>query len=414
MYDSPVRGDLLGQNTSMQLIPIRENDVLDRKLVDTISIMIREAGLIDGSAMNRSVLSVLKESLQDQYYWAGPIIVYGEKGTTIDPFESRDIDMADFRHFIDAFNLRTAAIARYNAAHGSPAMFVPEHTKKPFDDNPRATVNKSETETTLPEPDNKQAEEVKPTINMIPAIRINCAMEVTLTHPKYEPILLPSNDPIFSRLPTSDISRIIKMPLITYLTPDSAHLQPHDEDTCYDATNPEVAYLNVRCLSQSGSSGTLPLGRYRNDEVGSVIVARQDKQALLPEHIEALVAWSKFKVFPVLDRPMGTRSGEDDRRREVSREKFRDYYDGWAAGKGLVESGPGNPCEGEGRGEDILRVGLSFSDWGIGWYFGFSVLSAVLWVALLLGTREVLLWYLERIRDVFAVVGRVVGYLKMG
>lgn len=388
MYDSPVRGDLLGQNTSMQLIPIRENDILHRKLADTISIMIREAGLIDGSAMNRSVLIVLKRSLQAQYYWAGPIIAYGEKGTTIDPFESRDIDMADFRHFIDAFNLRTAAIARYNAAQGAPAVFVPEQTKKPFDTNARATVDKFETETNMPESESKQAEEVKPTITMIPAIRINCAMEVTPTHPKYEPILLPANDPIFSRLPTCDISRIIKMPLITYLTPDSAHLQPHDEDTCYNATNPEVAYLNVKCLSQSGLSSTLPLGRCRNNEVGSAIVARQDKEALLPEHVEALVAWGKFKLFPALDCPMGTRSGEDDKRREDSRERFRDYYDGWVAGKGLAGMGPGNPCEGEGRWEDVLRVGFTVSDREVWWYFGFSVLSAALWIGLLLGIRE--------------------------
>jgi hypothetical protein len=417
MYDSPVRGDLLGQNTSMQLIPIRENESLHRKLADTISIMIREAGLVDGSAMNRSVLSVLKTSLQAQHYWAGPIIVYGEKGTTMDPFESRDIDMADFRHFTDAFNLKTAAIAKYNAAQGAPAIFVPQHTQMPSDDNAKATLEKSETETNIPDPENKQAEEQKPTITMVPAIRINCAMEVTPTHPKYEPILLPFNHPIFSRLPTSDISRIIKMPLITYLPLDSGHLQPHSKNASYDATNPEVAYLNVKCLSQSGPSGTLLLGRNRDDEVGSAIVARQDKEALLPEHVEALVTWSRFKVFPVLDHPMGTMSEEQDRRRQVSREKFRYYYDGWAAGKGLAETGPGNPCEGEGRGEDVLRVGTIVSHREMWSYVGLSVLSAVLWFALLLAIREafrMLLWYLERIQEVFSIVDRILRYVKTG
>jgi hypothetical protein len=35
------------------------------------------------------------------------MIVYGEKGTALDPNESRDIDMADFRHLVDEIHCRT-------------------------------------------------------------------------------------------------------------------------------------------------------------------------------------------------------------------------------------------------------------------------------------------------------------------
>jgi hypothetical protein len=54
MYDRPVRGNLLGPNSFMQLIPIRHNATLKRDLDDTISLMIRETGSVDGSAMNRA------------------------------------------------------------------------------------------------------------------------------------------------------------------------------------------------------------------------------------------------------------------------------------------------------------------------------------------------------------------------
>ncbi|KAF2790573.1 hypothetical protein K505DRAFT_250916, partial [Melanomma pulvis-pyrius CBS 109.77] len=97
-YDSPVRGDLLGSNTGIQLIPIKNNIVLYRGLDHTITLMIREAGLCDGSAMNESVKNILGGS---PCTWAGPIIAYGEKGLAMDPNESDDLDMADFRHVID-------------------------------------------------------------------------------------------------------------------------------------------------------------------------------------------------------------------------------------------------------------------------------------------------------------------------
>jgi hypothetical protein len=48
----PERGNLLGPNSFMELIPIRHNKILARKLQDTISLMVRDAGLIDGSALN--------------------------------------------------------------------------------------------------------------------------------------------------------------------------------------------------------------------------------------------------------------------------------------------------------------------------------------------------------------------------
>jgi hypothetical protein len=67
MYDSPMRGNLLGPNSFMQLIPIRHNATLKRDLDDTISLMIREAGLVDGSAMNQSVNSILKGQPQEQF-----------------------------------------------------------------------------------------------------------------------------------------------------------------------------------------------------------------------------------------------------------------------------------------------------------------------------------------------------------
>lgn len=100
MYDSPLRGDLLGTDTFVQLLLIRDNALLQRRLDHTITIMVREAGMIEGSAMNQSVLSMFARPLRAQCEWAGPIIAYGKKGLAVDPNESEDLDMTDFQHLV--------------------------------------------------------------------------------------------------------------------------------------------------------------------------------------------------------------------------------------------------------------------------------------------------------------------------
>jgi hypothetical protein len=60
--------------------------------------------MIDGSAMNQSVKSILGGSPWAPCNWAGLIIVFGEKGLVMDLTESDDLDMADFRHLIDKLN----------------------------------------------------------------------------------------------------------------------------------------------------------------------------------------------------------------------------------------------------------------------------------------------------------------------
>jgi hypothetical protein len=122
MYDRPVRGNLLGPNSFMQLIPIRHNATLKRDLDDTISLMIRETGSVDGSAMNQSVNSILKGQPREQFQWAGPMIAYGEKGTSIDPFESRDMDMADFQNLVDELNVSTHLVRHGPATQVSEEM----------------------------------------------------------------------------------------------------------------------------------------------------------------------------------------------------------------------------------------------------------------------------------------------------
>ncbi|KAF1849080.1 uncharacterized protein K460DRAFT_278315, partial [Cucurbitaria berberidis CBS 394.84] len=100
-YDYPQKRNLLGPNTAVEYKPIKHNDVLDRPLRHTISLMIREAGMIDGSAPNRSTPNCVDGSPQWPFRWYGPILAIGEEGLSIDPNRSDDLDMTDFRHIVD-------------------------------------------------------------------------------------------------------------------------------------------------------------------------------------------------------------------------------------------------------------------------------------------------------------------------
>jgi hypothetical protein len=111
LYDRPVKGELLGPDSIMQIMFIRYNGVLERELSDTVQLMIRETSLVEGSVMNRSFNIVLKGRPQSQFQWAGPMIAYGAKGNGIDPYESKDIDMLDLRHLVDELNMRTHLVS---------------------------------------------------------------------------------------------------------------------------------------------------------------------------------------------------------------------------------------------------------------------------------------------------------------
>jgi hypothetical protein len=362
MYDSPVRGNLLGPNSFMQLIPIRHNAILKRDLDDTISLMIRGTGLVDGSAMNQSVNTILKGQLQEQFPWAGPMIAYGEKGTSIDPFESRDIDMADFRNLVDELNVRTYLVRHGPATQVSDEMLGSRQT---HGSTPEAIDDKPASKSSTPNFNNlsnvqEQRNKFEPPT--IAGVRICCEIEVAKGRPKYEAVSIPANNHIWHRKPTSEISQLIGMSIIAY-SPSDSHR--HEDG----AANAELATLHLdRNLLLGHEFGdvkvdwnvpTDSLTYFANVPIGCAIVVRKDKQPLRPQHVEALCSWSRSKLSPLFRRIQEQNigplwPGKKTMFKEVTRQNFAGYYDGWLAGKGYVETaGPPNPC----------RVGQIADEW---------------------------------------------------
>lgn len=356
-YDSPVCGDLLGPRTMMQFVTIRANLTLDRRLEDTITIMVREAGLIDDSARNGSVAAVLTPLLRVQHQWMGPMVVYGEVGTAMYPNESKDIDMTDFRHLVDKLNAPTSS-------GGGNVSNLPSFTQP----SQSSTENSTPTTSTMAMSlenllahgrAKAHAEQAQKAAKRFPTpkvtgVRISCGLEVARGRAKYESVEVFANDNIFNRYPTSHISERIGVLLIVYQAPDSDHESDFYDDR-YECSNPEASALHIDCnpdgfFGQQSLAWNGQLGRPNwIDDVGSAIVVRKDKQPLQPEHVEALCSWCRHKLLPMFHRAQEWHDGPDVLSKkyvldQVSSARFADYYDAWLEGRGLTGRGPANLC----------------------------------------------------------------------
>jgi hypothetical protein len=111
--------------------------------------------------------------------------------------------------------------------------------------------------------------------------------------------------------------------------------------------NQSATFLHIGCdpditetMEYPGSWGFAPM-KWQND-VGSVIIARQDKKPLLPEHAEALADFCQEHVTPMIEAQNESEWGapgsvpglrKDDILKEITKEKFLMYYASWKAGQ---------------------------------------------------------------------------------
>jgi len=169
-----------------------------------IELVIREAFLVDGSKLNRSIMESVKTSGTVHHRWSGPIVAMRQ--LPIEFYE--DITLADFRHIIDYF----------------------------------VTYNSSEVRETI----NPQA--LRTTPRAIRGVKICCFGEIKLhgTEP-YVPIEVPYVHPICGvyESAVSPISKILGRPLRLWKFRDiETWLDPPswDANLCADS-NPDAAFL---------------------------------------------------------------------------------------------------------------------------------------------------------------------------
>jgi hypothetical protein len=67
----------------------------------TVQVIVREAGLVDGSSPNVCVRHTTKGQMT--HNWSGPIVVMRQPGTAVDPLIYEDIRASEYRVAVDYF-----------------------------------------------------------------------------------------------------------------------------------------------------------------------------------------------------------------------------------------------------------------------------------------------------------------------
>jgi hypothetical protein len=378
----PEQNDLLGLDTSVDFLEIKRNDVLNRELNSTFSLLVRTTRILQALAMNRSVLSVLNGSPQRElWHWVGPLIAFGWKGRGQDPSGSRDLDMLDFRHVVDKFQCRQIpgppdspqviyTPPQTNLSATSETIYTPISDYSSRDEyrvNRWQQAPSSATSEVIYTPVSSRCDYMPHTPHLLDAtsvlaVHIACASELANGRPKFSTVSIPAHSSIFILPPTSDVSRFINFPFIAQRAPDAPRY-PHCKDTTYEGTNAEAYALHTGCHPDTvGTFAEVWNGEskafFGAEDLGSVVVVRKDRGPLHPELVEALYTWSRVEV-PRLLRNITGCSGvtpcivRDIVARQITRERFVAYYEGWLAGKEI-----------EGKELENLRLDGKSTGWG--------------------------------------------------
>ncbi|OBT39662.1 hypothetical protein VE00_10672 [Pseudogymnoascus sp. WSF 3629] len=258
-YQQPEVESFLGPDAFPKHAPIQYNPVLKRDMSDTVYICHRDTFLVDGSKANNSIAGITATKPGQYHDWRGPIIAY------------------DFRDITDYF-------LSYS------------YTPTP------ATQQSIDT--------------------MVKGVKINCIGDRKLFNkPHFEAVDVSSTDPIFSDYDTSDIAKRIGLPIFTWRCPPNPRWANDQDNQIYEHQNPfnnqEATFLHLCCDPKANfdlRTGTLGWGwaseQWQNN-VGSIVVVRQDKKPLSTLHAEALIRYCRYDIRPLLAHSMGEYAPEE-------------------------------------------------------------------------------------------------------
>ncbi|KAI9740069.1 MAG: hypothetical protein M1818_004820 [Claussenomyces sp. TS43310] len=230
----------------------------------SIKLMFREAFSKDGSRINRSIMESVKTSGTVHHKWCGPIVAMRH---TYEEFYE-DITLADFRHLID--------------------YLVTYATSEVREINPETYVR---------------------TPRAIRGVKICCYGEIKLHGSEpYVPVEVPKVHPIYQRYIREDVSPISKLlgrSIRLWKFPDiEAWIDPPgwNENLCADS-NPNAAFLMIGADPKSTGWGWAPL--YWNNEIGNVLVVRDDGGDLSVDELRLMCHFVRRKLQPMFEDSMG-------------------------------------------------------------------------------------------------------------
>ncbi|KAL7784097.1 hypothetical protein V8C37DRAFT_396383 [Trichoderma ceciliae] len=260
--DRPISG-----STRIEHNPIRDRNLgrgfaayAIRKEGYAVNLLHRGAFLIDGSALNKSILTSVGESGIIPHEWRGSIIAVRER-----PFECyEDIALADFRHIID-----------YMRSYDTTE--VRESTGRP-EDRPSTSIR---------------------------GVRICCHGEIKLHgSDPYVSVDVPKAAWLMQGA-ISSISKMLGMPIMLWIDTDfEAWVDPPGwTDNMLAFSNQNAAFLMIETnLKNSGWGWVLPPW---NIGAGNVVAVRQDGKDLALDDIRLMCFFARRKLQPLFEDAVG-------------------------------------------------------------------------------------------------------------
>ena len=239
--------------------PIKRNLLRGRDLTNTLEVICRETFVIDGSSVNKSVVQATQFAMG--YKWRGPILAMKKQGLSIDPRFHLDIDMQDYRDVVDYFiSYKSIFPAEDEDVRGGNQIQYRNGRK-------------------------------------VCGVKINCeGAQSKFGAPKFAAVDVPAAHPVFSN-PVAPTSKLVGMPLHTWqYPPDSASKD--------NPTNVPATVLHRNTDETSGNWwGWAPM-KWQND-VGGVLVVRNDDLDVSVQEVEALCHFCQFKMQPLFENALG-------------------------------------------------------------------------------------------------------------
>ncbi|XMA14735.1 hypothetical protein WAI453_007526 [Rhynchosporium graminicola] len=210
----------------------------------------------DGSAPNQSIVGMMKGVYQQENHWKGLIVIVSRPGTLINPLVYKDVTATTFRVTIDFFKA-------INSGLDSPGLKVP--TTEAATDH------------------------LVPHSNMVQGVEIASKGDAFL-HGKmrYTEVQVSFDNPIFTISPTQ-ISEHMGFPLQVRNAGDFRRRDVEKGDKMGFNTfkNRSALFLNMEADIQGHNWGWADIFVWDQD-IGTVLVVRQDKRLLTSPQVEAL------------------------------------------------------------------------------------------------------------------------------
>ncbi|KAI9787400.1 MAG: hypothetical protein M1816_007533 [Peltula sp. TS41687] len=162
----------------------------------------------------------------------------------------------------------------------------------------------------------------------IKGVRISCKGDQQILRAKqYISVDVPADHPIFSSSdPPPDISQLISLPILVSKYPPDRAWKDLGKASMYD--NVSATFLNLNADPDNHHWFGWAGPEWQNN-VGSVLVVRQDGKDLTIQHVDALCEFCRFRMQPIFEASIEGKKTKEEIMSCLSREKFEKFWSGY-------------------------------------------------------------------------------------